>query len=76
VEPAGSTEISQEVLWQVTLYKGMTSKDQQLDARRTNTRVSSGKTSKAEQGEPPPPIVCGVIFIIFLNIMHPLMCLF
>lgn len=40
-------------------------------------KVTSGKTTKAEEGEPmlePPPTICGVI--VFLNITCPLMCPF
>jgi hypothetical protein len=54
----------------------MTSKDQQHDARRTNTKASAVKTSKVEQGEPmpeTPPLFVGVIVIFFLNITSPLM---
>ena len=57
----------------------MTSKEWQgkpLPQHHQQSQAPSVKTSKTEQIEPmpePPPTVCGVIFIFFLNITHPLM---
>jgi hypothetical protein len=65
-------------LYKVTPYEAMASKDQPHDASQIYTRASSVKTKDVDQDEltpEPPPTVCGVIFIFFLKITCPLICL-
>ena len=63
-------KIPQEVFWHISFYKvkTKTSKDQQISETRKALHVLARQE--------PPLTVCGVIFILFLNITHTLSCLF